>query len=67
MIPHTSTVESSCKALKGLFIGLDAEREGEELVGNVHDCLAGNARKIISQCQKKMVVVKVVQMVGGRV
>ena len=53
-ISLTSAIESSCKGLKGLFIGLDAERQRKELVGNfIHDSLAEYARSMTLQRKNK--------------
>lgn len=32
----TSAIQSACKALEGILVGLDAERKREELVGDIH-------------------------------
>lgn len=32
----TGAVESACEALEGMLVGLDAEREREELVSDIH-------------------------------
>ena len=52
-IPRTSAVQSSCKALQCLFVRLDAEREREKLVCNVHDCLARKARRMLGQWKNR--------------